>query len=43
MPKLFFSVANQLIKGLELIQQTVTDTEEYLPLSPHERCTKRKP
>nr|WP_319171625.1 hypothetical protein [Pseudomonas paraeruginosa] len=29
MLELFFSVTNQLIKGLELIQQTVTDTEEY--------------
>ncbi len=43
MLKLFFSVGNQLIKGLELIKQTVTDTEEYLPIFPCKRRTKRKP
>ena len=42
MLKLFFSVADQLIKGLELIEQTVTDPEEFLPLIPRECRTKRK-
>ncbi|EOQ77454.1 hypothetical protein K652_27988 [Pseudomonas aeruginosa VRFPA02] len=43
MLKLFFSTGNQLIKGLELIKQPITDTEEHLPVTPFERRTQRKP
>ncbi|MCY1440514.1 hypothetical protein D9M71_567930 [compost metagenome] len=43
MLKLFFSTGNQLIKGLELIKQPITDTEEHLPVTSFERRTQRKP
>ncbi|PAO90576.1 hypothetical protein BV581_20185 [Stutzerimonas stutzeri] len=36
-------MSNQLIKGLELIQQPITDAEEYLPVLPCERHTQPKP
>ncbi|KPM64729.1 hypothetical protein HB4184_08215 [Pseudomonas putida] len=43
MLKLFFGTGNQFIKGLELIKQSITDTEEYLPVISCERRTQGKP
>ncbi|BGD47149.1 hypothetical protein CRPA5_24460 [Pseudomonas aeruginosa] len=43
MLKLFFGTGNQFIKGLELIKQSITDTEEDLPVIPCERRTQGKP